>query len=408
MQHPDEHRLRGQGSHHGPQVRPPQHLVPGGRRPHPRPAPDHEHLGGPVHLPPDGRQARPQPLRGLGHHHGGDGFERLGALGDGLGGHRPRHCGASVEQRQSSSPVVLLSGGVGGARLARGLVAAMPPDDLTVVVNVGDDEVVYGLDVSPDLDTVAYTLAGREGPQGWGLAGDTFAVMGHLAALGVDASFRVGDADLATNLARTAARRSGEALSAVTARLAASYGVACRLLPATDDLLRTRLCTPAGEWLSFQEYFVRRGHRDEVAALAYEGAASSRPAPGVLEAIAATSLVIVAPSNPPLSIGPILAVPGIREAVEDARRVVAVSPLFGGRALKGPADRVMASLGLPPGNAGVLAAYDGLLTDLVVDEGDAADRESLDAGGVRLHAADTRIAQPEAAARFARWLLGLP
>jgi len=284
----------------------------------------------------------------------------------------------------------------------------MPPDDLTVVVNVGDDEVVYGLEVSPDLDTVAYTLAGREGPQGWGLAGDTFAVMGHLAALGVDASFRVGDADLATNLARTAARRSGEALSAVTARLAASYGVACRLLPATDDLLRTRLCTPAGEWLSFQEYFVRRGHRDEVAALAYEGAASSRPAPGVLEAIAATSLVIVAPSNPPLSIGPILAVPGIREAVEDARRVVAVSPLFGGRALKGPADRVMASLGLPPGNAGVLAAYDGLLTDLVVDEGDAADRESLDAGGVRLHAADTRIAQPEAAARFARWLLGLP
>ncbi|MFH1330701.1 MAG: 2-phospho-L-lactate transferase [Actinomycetota bacterium] len=313
-----------------------------------------------------------------------------------------------MRERQSSGPIVLLSGGVGGARLARGLAAVLPPTALTVVVNVGDDEEFYGLHVSPDLDTVAYTLAGREGPSGWGVAGDTFAVMGHLGALGVDTRFRVGDADLAVNLARTAALRSGETLSAVTAGTAAALGLACRLLPATDDRLRTRVRTVAREWLSFQEYFVLRGHRDEVAEIRYEGAGAARPAPGVLEAIAAASLVIVAPSNPPLSVWPILAVPGIREAATAAPRVIAVSPLFGGRALKGPADRVMTALGLPPGNAGVLTAYEGVLTDLVVDQGDAADVAALNGTAVRLHASDTRIAAPDAAARFARYLLDLP
>lgn len=292
--------------------------------------------------------------------------------------------------------------------MARGLAAALPPAALTVVVNVGDDEEIYGLAVCPDLDTVAYTLAGREGPPGWGVAGDTFTVMGQLGALGVDTHFRVGDADLATNLARTAALRSGEALSAVTARLAAALGLSCLLLPATDDCLRTRLRTVAGEWLSFQEYFVLRGHRDEVAGVSFDGARSAEPAPGVLEALQAAAAVVVGPSNPPLSIWPILAVPGIRDAVADAPRVIAVSPLFGGKALKGPADRVMAALGLPAGNAGVLAAYDGLLTDLVVDQGDAADVAALGGAGVRLHAADTRIAEPAAAARFSRWLLDLP
>jgi LPPG:FO 2-phospho-L-lactate transferase len=313
-----------------------------------------------------------------------------------------------VEERQSSRQVVLLSGGVGGARLARGLAAVLSPADLAVVVNVGDDEEMYGLHVSPDLDTVAYTLAGREGPQGWGRAGDTFAVMDHLAALGVDTRFRVGDADLAANLLRTAALRSGETLAAVTGRLATALGIACRLLPATNDPLRTRLRVSSGEWLSFQDYFVLRGHRDEVRELEYRGADRARPAPGVLEALAAAALVVIAPSNPPLSIWPILAVPGMREAVAAAARVVAVSPLFGGRALKGPADRVMAALGLPPGNAGVLASYDGLLTDLVVDEGDRPDVAGLGGGMVRLHAADTRIAEPAAAARLARTLLELP
>lgn len=307
-------------------------------------------------------------------------------------------------ERQSSRPITLLSGGVGGARLARGLAAVLDPDDLAVVVNVGDDAEFYGLHVSPDLDTVAYTLAGREGPQGWGRAGDSFTVMSHLESLGVDTRFRVGDADLAANLLRASALRSGERLSAATARLGAALGVACRLLPATDDPLRTRLRLASGEWVPFQEYFVLRGHRDHVAEVDFEGAAAARPGPGVLEAIAAAAMVVIAPSNPPLSIWPILAVPGIREAVAAAPRVVAVSPLFGGRALKGPADRVMAALGLPPGNAGVLAAYAGLITDLVVDADDREDLALLGGGPVRLHAADTRIAEAGAAARFGRWL----
>lgn len=303
---------------------------------------------------------------------------------------------------------MLLSGGVGGARLARGLAAVLTAADLTVVVNVGDDAEFYGLPVCPDLDTVAYTLIGAEGPQGWGRAGDTFTVMGHLERLGVDTRFRVGDADLATSLLRGAALRSGEALSRATARLVSALGVPARLLPATDDPLHTRLRLASGEWAAFQDYFVLRGHRDEVVEVDYAGAAAARPAPGVLEALAGAAAVVIAPSNPPLSIWPILAVPGIREAVAAAPRVVAVSPLFGGKALKGPADRVMSTLGLPPGNAGVLAAYRGLLTDLIVDVGDRRDLAALDDGQVRLHAADTRLAEAPAAARFARWLLELP
>ena len=312
-----------------------------------------------------------------------------------------------MEERQSSRPLTLLSGGVGGARLARGLAAVLPSTGLTVVVNVGDDEEFYGLHVSPDLDTVAYTLAGREGPQGWGVAGDTFAVMDRLAPFGIDTRFRVGDTDLAVNLFRTAALRSGETLSTATTRATAALGIGCRLLPVTDDRVRTEVRTTNGEWLAFQDYFVLRGQRDDVAEVRYAGAGAARPAPGVLKALAAAACVVLAPSNPPLSIWPILAVPGLREAVAAAPRVIAVSPLFGGKALKGPADRVMAALGLPPGNAGVLAAYEGLLTDLVVDSGDAADVASLGGGAVRLHAADTRIAAPEAAARFARWLVAL-
>lgn len=297
--------------------------------------------------------------------------------------------------------VTLLSGGVGGARLARGLAAVLGAD-LAVVVNVGDDEEIHGLHVSPDVDTVTYTLAGRQGPRGWGIADDSFVVLEHLARLGADTRFRLGDADLAVNLVRTAALRSGEPLSAVTASIAAHMGVSPRILPATDDRLRTEVETAEGEWLAFQEYFALRGHRDEVVGVRFAGAARAAPAPGVLEAIAQARLVVIAPSNPPLSIRPILAVPGIAEAVASASTVAAVSPLFGGRALKGPADRVMAGIGLPPGNAGVLAAYEGLLSDLVVDESDRGDRGLR---GVRIHVADTRIADPLRSEQFARLLL---
>ena len=302
--------------------------------------------------------------------------------------------------------VVLLSGGVGGARMARGL-AALDDIDLTVVVNVGDDEVVYGLHVSPDLDTVVYTLAGVEGPEGWGLTADTFTVMKRLSLFGTDTRFRIGDRDLATHLFRTQELLAGATLSDVTARTAAALGVPGTILPATEDTLRTMIKTAGGEWLSFQEYFVMRRHEDEVADLRFEGAAMAAPAPAVITAIEAAEAVIIGPSNPPLSIWPILAIRDIASAIEAADRVMAVSPLIGGRALKGPADRVMASLGLPGGNAGVVAAYGGLLNDLVIHTGDANERAELGKLGVKIHVGDTRIADPTAAWSFAEWLVDL-
>ena len=302
--------------------------------------------------------------------------------------------------------VVLLSGGVGGARLARGL-AALDDVALTVVVNVGDDEVVYGLHVSPDLDTVVYTMAGVEGPEGWGLTADTFTVMKRLGLFGTDTRFRIGDRDLATNLFRTQELLAGEPLAGITARMATALGAAGTILPATEQTLRTMVKTVAEEWLSFQEYFVLRGHQDEVADLRFDGAATAQPTPGLIEAIEEAEAVIIGPSNPPLSIWPILAIKEISAAVDSARRVLAVSPLFGGHALKGPTDRVMESLGLPAGNAGVVAAYGGLLHDLIIDTGDAHERAKLSDLGVKVHVSDTRIADPTAAWSFADWLVDL-
>ncbi|MCO6501543.1 MAG: 2-phospho-L-lactate transferase [Acidimicrobiales bacterium] len=297
--------------------------------------------------------------------------------------------------------VVELSGGVGGARLARGL-DALPDIDLTVVVNVGDDERFHGLLVSADIDTVLYTLAGIEGPEGWGRRDDTFAFNDELARYGVDNRFRIGDRDLALIVTRTARLAAGESLSKITADLARALGVRATVLPATDDTLRTEVRLDSG-WTSFQDYFVIRRNRDEVREVAYRGAEDARPAPGVIESIEAADLVVIGPSNPPLSVWPILAVPGVRDALASHQRVVAVSPLFQGKALKGPADRVMATLGLPQGNRGVARAYEGLIDILVVDAGDA--RDEID--GIRLVATDTRISDPEAAARFARELVGL-
>lgn len=299
--------------------------------------------------------------------------------------------------------VTVLAGGVGGARAARGFDSVLPPDHLTVVVNVGDDDRIHGVHVSADIDTVLYTLADREGPQGWGLAADTFTAMEQLAAAGEDTSFRLGDTDLALCLERTRALEAGEPLSSIVARVAALLGVTRRILPVTDGALRTRIKTRAGEWLDFQEYFVLRGHRDEVASVEYSGAGLTTPAPGVVDAIRDADLVVIAPSNPPLSVWPILAVPGIRDAVAAAGRVIAISPLFAGVALKGPAHRVMASLGLPPGNAGVLAAYHELITDLVIDVGDAADATL--GGAVKIHVTDTHIHQRSDAARLASFIM---
>ncbi len=270
--------------------------------------------------------------------------------------------------------VVLLSGGVGGARFARGLVDVLEPADLTVVGNVGDDLEVLALHVSPDLDSILYALAGiSDEERGWGRADETWNALDSVAALGGDTWFRLGDRDLGLHLLRTEALRRGEPLSAVTARLARAVGVRARLLPATDGRLRTWIETAAGTF-SFQDWFVRRGHRDDVEAVHFDGAAAAEPAPGVVPALAGANLIVIAPSNPYTSIGPILAVRAIREAVA-ARSVpaVAVSPLVGGRAVKGPADRMLARLAGGTTAAHVASCYEGLIDALVIDEADSGE-----------------------------------
>lgn len=294
--------------------------------------------------------------------------------------------------------LAMLSGGVGGARLARGM-AAVPEVDLTVVVNVGDDDRIYGLAVSPDLDTVLYTMAGRQGPHGWGIAGDEFAVMNALDSLPMDTSFRIGDRDLATNLFRTDRLEAGWSLTWVTTALASAYGVEATVLPATDHRLRTQVKIADGTWLSFQEYFVTRRHRDDVHDVSFDGAATCRAAPGVIDAIESAEAVVVGPSNPVLSIWPILAVRDIAQALAAKPLVIAVSPLIGGSALKGPAHRVLDSLGFGASTQGVASAYGGLLTDLVIDQTDAADAQEVQ--GLRVHVTDTLMSDQEASIRLA-------
>ena len=298
--------------------------------------------------------------------------------------------------------VVVLSGGVGGARFLRGLTAVVPPDDVTIVGNVGDDLEVLGLHVSPDLDSILYALTGRaDDERGWGRAGETWNALESVAELGGESWFRLGDRDLGLHLVRTQALREGERLSSVTARLAARLGLGARLLPATDDRLRTWLDTPAGSF-PFQTWFVERGHRDEVDGVRFEGAASAQPAPGVDAALAAAELVLVAPSNPYVSIGPILAVAGIRAALE-ARAVpcVAVSPLVGGRAVKGPADRMLARLAGGTTPAHLARLYAGLIDVLVIDEADADGADEVAALGIRPIVTRTLMRDPDAARRLA-------
>ena len=267
--------------------------------------------------------------------------------------------------------VVVLSGGVGGARFVRGLVDAVDPSGVTVIGNVGDDLEVLGLHVSPDLDSILYALADlNDEERGWGRAGETWNALESVADLGGEAWFKLGDRDLGLHLVRTQWLREGEPLSAVTRRLAGALGVEATILPATDDRLRTFVQTDAGE-LSFQDWFVRRGHRDEVTGVRFEGAETARPAPGVLEALGAADLIVIAPSNPFVSIGPVLAVQEIRDAITN-RHVpsVAVSPLIAGRAVKGPADRMLSRLAGGTTPLQVTSCYKGLIDALVYDEAD--------------------------------------
>lgn len=299
--------------------------------------------------------------------------------------------------------VTALSGGVGGARMLRGL-AALDDIELTAVVNTGDDESIYGLRVSPDIDTVIYTLADKQGPQGWGLVDDSHRVIEALEKFPLDTWFRIGDGDLATNLFRTARLQDGWTLSQVTTAQAAVFGVGATVLPVSDEPIRTEVHLEDEGWLSFQTYFVDRGHRGRVDDVRFSGAWAATPAPGVVTALRDADLIVIGPSNPPLSVWPILAVDGIADALSAAPHVVGISPLIGGRALKGPADKVMEGLGLPPGTAGVIAAYDGLLHELIVDTSDAGDAERS-WGPVRVRSLPTRISEAGAAQTLAEQIV---
>ena len=307
--------------------------------------------------------------------------------------------------------LVALCGGVGAARMLSGLVRVVPPRDITGIVNVGDDMELHGLSICPDLDTVTYTLAGMDNRDtGWGVAGESWAVMDELARLGGEDWFRLGDRDLATHLFRTGRLRTGEPLSAVTAELARRRGIAVRLLPVTDDPLRTRVALAeatelgaSGTEVSFQDYFVRLHHDVPVRGVRFDGAGTARPAPGVMDALGDAETVVVCPSNPVVSIGPLLAVPGVRDALVARRdRVVGVSPIVAGAALKGPADRLMAELGTEPSVVGVARLYAPWVGTLVVDVADASCAAAIEAEGVRCVVTPTVMSTPERAEALAR------
>ncbi len=303
--------------------------------------------------------------------------------------------------------IAVLAGGVGAARLLTGLTSVVEPSDVLAVVNTGDDAEMHGLHVSPDLDTVTYTLAGAGNAEtGWGLAGESWTVMAALERYGGPTWFRLGDRDLATHLYRTGRLAAGATLSDVTCEIVAAWGVRTRLVPMSDEPVRTCVGLASGERVDFQDYFVRLRHDVAVEALWYEGAEAARPAPGVIEALEAAELVLVAPSNPLLSIAPILAVPGIAAALERRREsVVAISPIVAGAALKGPADRLLVELGheaSPAGVARLLAAASGTL---VIDNADGELAPAVRAAGMRCVVTDTVMADPQRAVALARTAL---
>lgn len=317
--------------------------------------------------------------------------------------------------------VTVICGGVGAARFLRGLLEVVDSASVTAVVNVGDDTTLHGLEISPDLDTITYTLAGATDPErGWGLRDETWHAMDslrrHAAANGITATdavgndaagwFSLGDRDLGTHLYRTSRRRAGATLSEVTAEIARTWGLGLRLLPASDDVLRTVLSTSDGTELSFQEYFVRDGHDVEVAAVRVDGATSARPAPGVLDAIEQADVVVIAPSNPALSIDPVLAVAEVRAAIEAARdRTIAISPIVGGAAIKGPADRLLGSLGSEASVLGVARWYRSIAATLVIDEVDRERAPQVRSEGLRCVVTDTVMSRPGVAAQLARTCL---
>ena len=302
----------------------------------------------------------------------------------------------------------MVSGGVGAARLLAGLVRVRPPEDIVALVNVGDDVELHGLHISPDLDTITYTVAGAiDQERGWGLAGETWRAMEALGRYPSSrAWFNLGDQDLATHLYRTDRLRAGAALSTVTAEIVAAWGLRCRLLPVTDDPVRTKVTVVGEGEIGFQEYFVQRHHDVAVSSVRFDGADDARPAPGVLEALREAERVVIAPSNPIVSIDPVLAVPGVRDAVVARRAdVVAVSPIIAGAALKGPADRLLRELGHESTVVGIARLYAPLAATLVIDEADAAHASRVEAEGVRCVVAPTIMSGANKAAALAAVVL---
>ena len=303
--------------------------------------------------------------------------------------------------------VTALAGGVGGAKLLVGLDRALHPGDLTAIVNTGDDAVLHGVHVSPDVDIVTYWMAGiADFARGWGIDGDTFTVVDSLGDLGGESWFRLGDRDFATCLYRTQRLRDGAALSTVTDEIRRAFGVSARILPATDDTLRTLINTSDGRTLEFQEYFVRERQRPEVAAVSFSGDDEAKPAPGVIDVIASADVIVVCPSNPLLSIGPVLKVAGIRDSLRAHPNVVAVTPIVRGAALKGPADRILKSTGIGSSAASVAQMYSDFANVFVVDTADRSQAEQIEDAGLRVAVLDTVMSDHDDSHRLAQEILG--
>lgn len=302
--------------------------------------------------------------------------------------------------------VVALAGGVGAAKLLRGLVKVIPSKDLVIIGNVGDDVELYGLHISPDLDIIMYTLAGIvDEAKGWGVAGDTFHCLDMLGKLGFETWFKLGDGDLAIHIVRTKMLRDGMSLSQSTARLCEMLGVKSKLIPMSDDAVRTKVQSDK-LLLDFQEYFVKRGTANNVKKVFFEGAEKAKPAPGVVEALREAERVIICPSNPILSIAPILSIQAIkRELITLKAPIIGVSPIVGGRALKGPADRIMASMGFEVSAYGVAKFYGSLLKHFVIDEVDGEQRKRIEDLGIKVTITNTLMRSLEDSVRLAKVIM---
>jgi LPPG:FO 2-phospho-L-lactate transferase len=317
----------------------------------------------------------------------------------------------AFEQLSPTQSVVVIAGGVGAARYLRHLLTVHPASQVTAIVNTGDDTVFHGLHVSPDIDTVTYTVSGAiDAERGWGLGGETWVAMENLKRYEPYEAvtwFNLGDRDLATHLWRTSRLRGGSTLAEVCADQALAWDLGLALLPMTNDSVATKVVTALGR-LDFQEYFVRHQHGLDVSEIVFEGIESAHPAPGVLEAIASADRIVIAPSNPLVSIGPVLAVSGIRSALQARRAdVVAISPIIGGAALKGPADRMLTTLGFKSSCIGVAELYTDIASTMIIDTVDAASVPGVEAAGMRSVVCDSIMSQPGVGEALARATLAV-